>query len=82
MTIGTYYLGVILVLILVLINVIPYIFGYHLIKYVSNKISLKKYPDLSENSRSMKMFNFRYWGTVLVYVLIFCFITLPTIIFL
>lgn len=82
MTIGSYYLGVILFLILILINIIPYILGYHLIKYVSNKISLKKYPELSENERKMKIFNFRYWITAALWVLIFLFVSIPCVIFL
>lgn len=82
MTIGGYYLAAFLLVLLIIILGLPYIIVFYGIKHISNKISLKKYPDLSENERKMKMFNFRYWITAVLWVLVFLFISVPCIIFL
>lgn len=82
MTIGGYYLAAFLLILLIIILVSPYIIVFYVMKYISNKISLKKYPELSENDRKMKMFNFRYWITAVLWVLIFLFVSVPCIIFL
>ena len=77
MTICDYYLGVLGLLLLVLIIIVPYILIIKGVSYLFDRYAKKKYPDLRESERKMKIFDAKYWSIFVTSLILFFFGTLP-----